>query len=244
MDPVARPARGVRPDGRMNTGSPLCAGAPGHTPARATRGPRAATSTHTPADAPHARRAWLCALGAVGLAAAFGSRNAAAITLDELAALLGKRGSAKGRFYERQFLRLLDAPIDSTGELRFIAPGRLEKRTLTPRPELLLLDGDTLTVERQGMRRSMSLEQLPEVAAIVTSLRSTLAGDGKALARAFDTKVTGDARRWALALTPRDPRAQKAVRSIRIEGEGGEVVVVEVEQADGDRSVMRVVPTD
>ena len=37
--------------------------------------------------------------------------------------------SAKGKFVERKYLAMLNAPLDSSGTLVYTAPGRLEKFT-------------------------------------------------------------------------------------------------------------------
>ena len=61
---------------------------------------------------------------------------------------------------------MLDQPVESSGELLFIAPDRLEKRTLKPKPETMVLDGDTLTLERGQRKRVLHLKDHPEVAGL------------------------------------------------------------------------------
>ncbi len=161
-------------------------------------------------------------------------------TLVRLFDEIGTRKQARARFVERQFLALLDAPLDSSGELVFEAPGKLIKRTIKPRPELLAVDGDQVTVERPGLRRTMSLSELPGVAALIESLRATLGGDREALLRVFEARLQGSRTRWTLQLTPRQPQAAQLVRAVSLTGSGRDIEVVEVEQRDGDRSVMRI----
>ena len=57
--------------------------------------------------------------------------------------------------------------MESSGELSYVAPDRLEKRTLKPKPESMVLDGGTLTLERGGRKRSLPLADYPEVGAFV-----------------------------------------------------------------------------
>src|SRR5580658_9318594 len=73
--------------------------------------------------------------------------------LDEVMHLLALRQHGRVEFIEQQFLAILDRPVESSGELRYDAPDRLEKRTLKPHPENLLLAGGVLTVERGRSRR-------------------------------------------------------------------------------------------
>jgi len=156
--------------------------------------------------------------------------------LDEMS----RRKRTRARFVERQFIALLDEPVDASGELSFEAPGRLEKRTLKPRPELLAVDGDQVRIERPGLARTMSLRQLPEVAPLIESLRATLNGDRQALEKAFDVNLEGRRDAWRMTLRPRDEAGASLARRIVLSGAGHDVQQVEIEQADGDRSVMRI----
>ena len=65
---------------------------------------------------------------------------------------LSKVPAAKGKFVERKYLAMLTAPLDSSGTLVYTAPGRLEKNTLAPKPERLVLDQDKLTHRISGPR--------------------------------------------------------------------------------------------
>lgn len=144
------------------------------------------------------------------------------------------------RFVERRFVAALETPVDASGELRFIAPARLEKRTASPHAEVLALDGDQLSIDGPAGRATMSLRQVPEAAALVEGLRAILAGDRATLERAFVATLAGGAADWHLRLVPRDPRALRLLSEIRVSGRGGELDLVETDQADGDRSVMRI----
>jgi len=60
-------------------------------------------------------------------------------SVDDLMTALAARGNANATFTERRYVPVLDAPVQSSGTLRFIAPDRLEKHTLQPRAESLVL---------------------------------------------------------------------------------------------------------
>jgi len=62
-----------------------------------------------------------------------------------------------------------------------------------------------LTVEREGKTRRIALQDASLVAALVESLRATLAGERRG-ARAAHTGsgVQGTRQRWTLALAPRE----------------------------------------
>lgn len=160
--------------------------------------------------------------------------------LAQLMELLSHNKSSEARFVERKYIALLDQPVESSGELSYVAPDRLEKRTLRPKPESMVLEGGMLTLERGGHKRSLPLADYPEVGAFVESIRGTLAGDREALQRAYGLALEGDAAQWTLTLTPSEPRMAQIVQKIRIGGSHGEVSSIEILQADGDRSLMSI----
>lgn len=153
---------------------------------------------------------------------------------------IARANPTQARFVERRFVQALDTPVDTQGELAFIRPARLEKRVLKPRAETLILDGDELSIERNGQRRSFSLRQMPEAGALVESVRATLAGDRATLERLFTARLEGPSTQWLLVLEPKEVDARRILRQVRMSGIGGRVDLIEIDQSNGDRSVMRV----
>lgn len=184
------------------------------------------------------RRFWLLALALLPLSAA-----RAADDLDRLMALLAAYPGGTVRFVERRHMAMLDAPLVSRGEMTYRAPDWLERRTLSPRPERLLLDKDTLTLERDQRRMSMPVSQRPEVEAFVSSIRSTLQGDRAALERHYRVALQGQPeKRWTLTLEPLQARLRGIVTQILISGSGVVVDRIDYTQSDGDRTEMRLEP--
>jgi outer membrane lipoprotein-sorting protein len=166
----------------------------------------------------------------------------AAFGLDELMATLAQRKSGEARFAEERFVSSLDRTLNYTGTLSFSAPDRLERQTMTPRRESIIVEGNQLTMQRGDRVRHLALDAVPELAAMVTAMRGTLSGDGSALRRYFKTTVDGRAARWTLTLVPLDFRLLGVVRQMRIDGMHADVRVVELQLADGDRSVTTIEP--
>ncbi len=160
--------------------------------------------------------------------------------VDQLMRTLSAQKVARGTFVEKKYIAMLDAPVTSSGELLFSAPSRLERRTLKPRPESVVLDGGTLTITRGQRQMVMQVQDHPALAALTESVRATLAGDRQALERHFVLSLDGALAGWSLVLKPREARIRGYVLEIRISGERGEVKTVEVEQSDKDRSVMTI----
>jgi Outer membrane lipoprotein carrier protein LolA-like len=170
---------------------------------------------------------WLCA-----------SASAATGDFDEVMRLLAMRQHGRVEFVEQHFLAVLKHPIESSGEMRYDAPDHLEKRTLLPRAENLVLAGGELTVERGGHIHVLDLHRYPQIQPFVESIRATLAGDRAALERVFHVEFTGSVDRWALTLVPVEPSLRQSVAEIHIDGMGDQLFRVEIRQADGDRSLM------
>jgi len=129
-----------------------------------------------------------------------------------------------------------------TGTLSYTPPDRIEKRTLSPNEEILIVDGDRVSVEIKArrIRRSASLRQYPALWGFVESLRATLRGDLETLQRFFHIELTGDPQRWLLSLVPLDRRMRELIDEIRIGGGDGQVETVDILETRGDRSVIRI----
>ena len=196
----------------------------------------------------HAIMRWLSALGVVTIgffapsAIAAAEAGAAGWGLEQLMRELSQVKRASGTFVERKELAVLTTPLESSGTLLITAPGRLEKHTLKPRPESLILDEKSLVIEdkARNRRRTLTLEEHPVIWAFVESIRSTLAGDLKSLNRFYRVKLEGEENRWQLTLEPRESNMLAVVESIAISGSRNLVTAIVVHEARGDRSVMTI----
>jgi Outer membrane lipoprotein carrier protein LolA-like len=163
--------------------------------------------------------------------------------LNEVMGLLAMRQHGRVEFVEQHFLAVLKQPIESSGELRYDAPDRLEKRTLKPRAETLMLTGGVLTVERGHSKREMDLHSYPQVLPFVESIRATLAGDRSSLERLFHVDFAGTVSRWTMTLVPLESKVKQSVSQVRIDGIRDQLLKVEIRQPDGDRSLMTLRPS-
>jgi len=183
-------------------------------------------------------------LAALAAAAASGAPPPAGADagLEELMRSLAQVRSRTARFVERKHVAILNAPLESSGTLIYSAPRRLEKHTVAPRAESLVLDGDRLTLEDKGRdrKRTFALPEHPEIQAFVEGVRSTLAGDLATLSRFYQVALDGNARGWRLLLKPREQRIQDFVSEIRISGTLDRIRTIEIVEAEGDRSVMTI----
>ena len=144
-------------------------------------------------------------------------------------------------FIERKFISLLKAPLKYSGTLSYTAPGHLEKYTLLPKPESMVLDKNTLVVQSgEAQKRALTLQNYPALWAFVESIRSTLAGDITTLNRFYHVTLEGNPQQWLLILRPVDAQIKNLVSEIRISGSLVQINTIETREAGGDYSVMNI----
>jgi len=181
---------------------------------------------------------------ALALAAVLAVQGAPAADLDitTLFDTLARNRPERAAFTEKKFIAILDKPVESSGELAFVPPDRLEKVTLKPRAERVVVDKESISMERGGKRQTLRLRENPAIAVLIESIRSTLAGDLATLTRTYSVGLQGDMKAWRIVLRPLDPSLATLAERIEIGGVQAHVSTVEIFLADGDRSVMTLSP--
>jgi hypothetical protein len=157
-----------------------------------------------------------------------------------LMAELAQVQTSRARYSEVRRIAALRQPLALSGNLYYSRPARVEKHQILPFREVIRIDQEELTVERGGKTRTIALAGAPLIAALVESLRATLAGDGAELERLFTVRVEGARERWALKLTPRDTEVAGIIDRISINGSGSRVSRIEILEPSGDSSVMTI----
>lgn len=166
--------------------------------------------------------------------------NAADWDIDQLMRGLAQTRSGHASFVEKKSIAILDRPVESSGDLLYTAPDRLEKRTFKPKPETMVVQGDNLLIERGKQKNQVQLQEYPELAAFIDSIRGTLAGDRKALERSYQLSLEGASQGWTLQLVPVASKMKQVISRIRITGVRDEVRSIDVIQTDGDSSRMLI----
>jgi outer membrane lipoprotein-sorting protein len=163
-------------------------------------------------------------------------------SLPQLMESMAQVSSHQSRFIETKTIAILKTPMESSGTLAYRRPSFVEKHVLSPQNETLTVDGDELTLENNGTKkkRSIRLRNNLPVWAFVEGIRATLAGDLKTLQRFYEIRLEGTQARWVLSLTPADESMRQMVQAIRIEGTDNRMMIVDVMEAGGDRSVMAI----
>ncbi|MDH3232183.1 MAG: outer membrane lipoprotein carrier protein LolA [Alphaproteobacteria bacterium] len=200
-----------------------------------------------PKPAPAAVRAVstvaVCVVAAILLIGLAGPAAAAEQwSLRALMAELAKTRSGSVRYREERHLKTMTEPVVVTGTMAYEAPDRLVKIALTPQKETMVIEGDNLTIEREGGVgvQSLRLSEIPQLNSLITALRATLLGDREALLRHFEVRVRGTRSAWSMDLTPRTGGARGADLRITVDGVAGRPGRFEIRQPDGDRIVVQV----
>jgi len=150
-------------------------------------------------------------------------------------------GARRAAFSETRTIAALSAPISATGTLIYRRPDYLTKITAPPHAEQLVVDGDKLTLaEGTEAPRIISLDDRPQLRALVDAIRGTLSGNLALLHQWYHVTMTGSFADWHLALTPIDPEIASLIRSITIAGSGTNLRMVQTMQANGDKSNMTI----
>ena len=162
--------------------------------------------------------------------------------VSDLMKTLASNPGGKATFTEKRQLAVLDKPLIMTGDLVYAPPAYLEKKVLTPKPEILILDGDRLRYEAAGKKASININTQPELVGFIDSIRGTLTGNQRKLEDNYVLTLSGTPKRWTLILLPNDQQIAKFVSKITISGHGDKVTTIEYLQTDGDKSVMTIQP--
>jgi outer membrane lipoprotein-sorting protein len=163
--------------------------------------------------------------------------------LPQLMASLRQVRSASGQFTERKTMHLLTQPLMASGRLVYVAPNHIEKMTLSPIPERLVMDGDRVTIVSgpNNETHSFSVADYPQIGGLIEGIRATLAGDLPTLERIYTTRLGGTPASWDLQLVPRDSDLAHFVKWIEFRGDGNRIRTIDTENADGDHSEMTIV---
>lgn len=179
---------------------------------------------------------------AVWLSALTVALPAMALDLQTVMHNMGKIKERHGKFVETKYMTVLNKPLLSSGEVRYVAPNLFEKKTLEPTQDTMRVDGDGLFLEKGGRKFSTKLSSQPQAAVFVNAIAGLLTGDATLLERSYSYELDGTAKKWTLTMMPKDKKMQEMVRKIIASGDEDQVRSIEYQQADGDRSVMVVEP--
>lgn len=182
-------------------------------------------------------------LSGIALLCAAQLSRAAEWSLPQLMSRLAAVQESHARFQEEKRIAILTEPLKLSGTLHYVRPDRIEKHITQPYAESMRIKGDQLEWETQGKTRVLSLRSQPQLWALAESLRATLAGDLAALQQHYKVRLDGTPGQWSMTLEPRYDSLSQFIEQIRLQGENNRLRQVEIIEANGNRSLMKIEET-
>ncbi len=187
-------------------------------------------------------KALVAALGAAALPA-----RAQRDELDKLFALFAAQGERRKAFIERRHSILFRNPPEQRGTLLFKPPALLERDVTSPKRERVRIDAETVTLTTVGddgkpLERKAQIAAIPQLGALVTTIRATLAGDINALRKLYFITLAEPMPRWRVEMKPIEEPQAGGVMAIVMAGEKGDVTRIQFTETTGDRTELLLSP--
>ena len=146
-------------------------------------------------------------------------------------------------FVEKRKSEFLTEEVELSGNIVYRAPDYMEKNIESPFVENVLVDGDTISVEKikkngKTKKRSYSLTSHAALNTAVEGIRATLAGDFDLLSRNYVVDLEGDCEQWSMKLVPKDKKTLKYVAQISFRGHEERIEEIQTRESDGDESML------
>ena len=134
------------------------------------------------------------------VAVSVAAHAAEGLDMGRLMRALAAAPAGKVEFRELKHSSLLATPVESRGTLSYRRPDVVEKDVVAPRAERFRIEGDTLSVTRDGKTRSIPLASQPVLAAFAASARMRRPMSSASAAWAAVEAATRKSRRAAKAM--------------------------------------------
>jgi hypothetical protein len=152
---------------------------------------------------------------------------------------------AKLDFIETKKSVFLITDTTLEGVMEYRAPDYIEKFTMSPFQEKVVIDGDSMLIEKTlsaGKQENVvipqtySVESHPVLKVAVESIRAMLAGDFEILTTGYIATLIGTRDNWELNLEPKETEILEYIESINLSGKDIRITKVVTIQTDGDAS--------
>lgn len=153
-------------------------------------------------------------------------------------ARMARRDSAQTPFIEVSYRGMLDRPLVTSGQMKWLGGDKLERDVEKPYQAIARIGDGQMSVERAGHpAQTVPISRAPQMAAIIAGFRALLGGDTAALSRDFEVRAAGNPARWVLTLTPRASELKHRVQSIVMDGRNDAPRCMTLTEADGDTTI-------
>lgn len=163
-------------------------------------------------------------------------------SIPQLMAKLAQTHHGEADFVEKKYIAALNAPIISSGQLKYHAPNYLEQHIRSPKNERMILKGDVMTLTRGDRTYTLHLSDDPRAVAYAASIRGILGGNLDLLIKSYRLRLTGSRQHWTLLLQPDTEQVAQFIDIIKVTGTNNLIQSIEYKQTDGDRTIMTMTP--
>lgn len=151
---------------------------------------------------------------------------------------MARPGSAQVAFVEVSYRGMLDRPLITSGQMKWLGGDKLERDVEKPYQAVAKIGNGQMSVQRgNGEVHAVPIARAPQMGAILAGFRALLGGDTEALSHDFDVHAVGNPARWVLTLTPRSSELKYRVQSLVIDGRNGTPRCMTLNEADGDTTI-------
>lgn len=171
-------------------------------------------------------------------------------TVRELMSRLANVERASIDFIETKRSILLFIDTVSSGEILYRAPDYIEKRTLSPFTERVVIDGDSMVIdktltsghdqEKTVISQVYSVDSHPVLKASIESFRNMISGNYEALHDGFLLNLSGPMSNWNLKLVPDSGNALAHIKEINLTGSGAFLRRIVTTQSDDDQTILEL----
>lgn len=171
---------------------------------------------------------------AIFLAAAPATYAADESPLPQIGAPLEKYPVVRAEFIQTKQMTALKRPLVTSGHLVFSRSQGVLWQIEQPYQAAYILGEDSIVeIAADASRRVRTLREVPGLAQVGRVFRSMLGANTAALRNYFEAVTKGDAARWEMRLTPKQPQLAQFLKGLQLQG-GLFVESIQIEENGGD----------
>jgi len=142
--------------------------------------------------------------------------------------------TSQAKFIETWSADYLDEPLITKGKLLYKATGLLEKTIKSPEFMVQKIEGNQLSITRNGEVNYMQLTDEPVLAAGIYALRDVLEGNKNNLQKHFKLDYSEQKNDWILVLKPKNEQIAQKIKSIILRGKFALIKQIRVNYRNDD----------
>lgn len=146
------------------------------------------------------------------------------------------------RYEETKHVYYLEAPLKSEGSLHYQPPDTIVRQQDFPDAATFSISDSELAVQKGSRKRVLNIDKAPLMQVFRQAICGILDGDLPVVAEFAELSVAGSLAKWELQLKPKAQAHVKAVRNIVFRGREGIIEEIEINEPNGDWSLMKLKP--